>query len=164
MVQLTAIALLVASLGTFVQCKYMGKRDPEREYYTLNIPQDGLESAQHIAHQLNVRFEGSIGELESWYMVSSPKSTKREEDVILSSFHHYKSLNLNKREESAWQKVQSIDKQILKRRTKRGPIPQQDDFAEVQKTLSLNDPWFEKQWHLVSLPPFFQRMHINKQI
>lgn len=152
MVQLTAIALLVASFGTFVQGKYMGKRDPEREYYTLNIPQDGPESAQHIAHQLNARYEGSIGELDSWYMLSSPKSKKREsEDVILSEFNRYRNLDLTKRQESPWHKVQSIDKQVLKKRTKRGPIPPQDLFTKVQKSLGLNDPWFERQWHLVNI-------------
>ncbi len=32
---LTTIALLVASLG--VQAKYLGKRETDRDYYTLNI-------------------------------------------------------------------------------------------------------------------------------
>lgn len=164
MVQLATIAILLASVGTFVQCKYMGKRDPEREYYTLNIPKDGFESAKHIAQELNVRFEGGIGELDNWFMVSSPKTTKRDEDLILSNFHHYKSLGLNKRQDSPWQKVQSIDKQVLKRRTKRGPIPPTNDVADVQKTLNMTDPWLEKQWHLVSINfscPLFFYMHIN---
>ncbi|KAI8079316.1 peptidase S8/S53 domain-containing protein [Thamnidium elegans] len=152
MVQLTTIALLVATFGTFVQGKYMGKRDPNREYYTLKIPQeDGAKSAQHIAHELNARFEGSIGELDSWYMLSSPKSKKRQqEDAILSQFYRHKNLALNKREESPWHKVESIDKQVLKKRVKRGPIPPQDLFTDAQKSLGMGDPWFEKQWHLIN--------------
>lgn len=153
MVQLTAIALLVASACTFVQGHYMGKKDPERDYYTLKIPQDGLASAHHVAQALNVRFEGPIGELDSWYMVSSPKSKKRqEEDAILSSFHRFKNSHITKRS-SPWQNVQSIDKQVLKRRTKRGPIPPpEEEFVQIQRTLNMNDPWLEKQWHLVRCP------------
>ncbi|KAG2200660.1 hypothetical protein INT47_005816 [Mucor saturninus] len=149
MVQLTAIAVLVASACTFVQGHYMGKRDPARDYYTLKAPNDGLASAQLVARELNVRFEGPIGELDAWYMVSSPKTNKRDaEDPILSKFQYYKT-TLRKRDSSHWQNVESIDKQVLKRRTKRGPIPQ-PPLAEVQKTLNMNDPWLEKQWHLIN--------------
>lgn len=154
MVQLTAIAVLVASACTFVHGHYMGKRDPTRDYYTLKAPSDGLASAQLVARELNVRFEGPIGELDAWYMVSSPKTNKRDaEDPILSKFQYYKN-SFRKRDSSHWQNVESIDKQVLKKRTKRGPIPP-PPLEEVQKTLNMNDPWLEKQWHLVSLVFFF---------
>ncbi|CAO3653385.1 unnamed protein product [Mucor hiemalis] len=152
---LTAIALLVASLT--VQAKYMGKRDPDRDYYTLNIPtKDGLETAHHVARSLNVRLEGVVGELDNWYMVSSPKPLlgKRglTEDKVLSDFQHFKSLHLNKRDGSSshWQNVQSIDKQVLKKRTKRGPIPVNEEMKDAQKTLGIADPWFDQQWHLIN--------------
>lgn len=175
---LRSIALLVACIGTFVHAepstnkRYMGKRDPNRDYYTLNIPTEeaesqlsGFKSAQYIAHQLGVRLEGNVGELKNWYMVSSEKSTlgKRglEQDRVLSTFARYKSTShLNKRDGDGhqhWQKVNSIDKQVAKRRTKRGPIPREpvfnvnDEMADAQKTLSIADPWFNQQWHLVSL-------------
>lgn len=153
---LTTITLLVASLC--VQAKYLGKREVDRDYYTLNIPNDGLESAQHIARSLNVRLEGPIGELDDWYMVSSPKPAiekRAEEDQVLSDFHYFKSLHLNKRDGNHWQKAQSIDKQVLKKRTKRGPIPRAPgvnaQVADAQRSLGIADPWFNQQWHLVSL-------------
>ena len=147
------VALLVYSLG--VQANYIGKRDPERDYYTLNIPGDDSTTAHHVARSLNVRLEGVVGELKDWYMVSSPKPLyqKREtEDRVLAAFQHYKTLGLSKRD-GHWEKVQSIDKQVLRKRTKRGPIPEDVAKAQIkdaQQTLKIADPWFDQQWHLVN--------------
>lgn len=157
---LTAVALFV----TFTQIqaqRYMGKRDLNRDYYTLNIPntEDGIESAKHIAQQLQVRFEGSVGELDSWFMVSSPQSLKRD-DPVLANFDKLKYLSLLKRDATSqhWKNVKLIEKQALKRRIKRGPIPTNKQLIDAQKTLNIKDPWFPQQWHLVIF--FFKEMSL----
>ncbi|CEP17954.1 hypothetical protein [Parasitella parasitica] len=151
-----AAAAVVALLATLTQAqaqKYMGKRDLNRDYYTLNIPdtEGGLESAKHIAQKLQVRFEGVVGELDSWFMVSSPQSFKRD-DPVLANFDKLKHLSLAKRDATShhWHKVKAIEKQALKRRSKRGPIPADKQLVDAQKTLSIADPWFPQQWHLIN--------------
>ncbi|KAI7897501.1 peptidase S8/S53 domain-containing protein [Cokeromyces recurvatus] len=147
---LRAIAMVIASVVTLTEAqRYMGKREAERDYYTINIPSnDGYESIKYIANQLGVRYEGYIGELDSWFMVSVPKPrlNKRDDD-ILAKFERLKTQSLMKRD-IHWQKVKSINKQVLKRRTKRGPIP--NEFMNVQKLLNITDPLFDKQWHLIN--------------
>jgi kexin len=152
------IALVLASTLAEAQ-RYMGKREADRDYYTLNIPEGDKISAQAIAQQLGVRFEGNVGELDTWYMLSSAQQQRlqkrdEEEDRILKQFHHMKSLGLQKRD-GHWQKAKSMEKQVLKKRFKRGPIPRApvpkpaDILADAQKELKMEDPWFPKQWHLV---------------
>ncbi|CEG80867.1 Putative Proprotein convertase PC7 (Fragment) [Rhizopus microsporus] len=140
--------------------KYIGKREPNREYYTLHVPQGESEAAEQIAQQLDVRFEGQVGELDTYYMVSAPREAiqKRDgQDGIVTKFHQYKqyyeSLSLSKRQEQAWAKVQSIDKQIPKRRVKRGPLPiltPKERVVDAQVSLGIKDPLFDKQWHLIN--------------
>jgi kexin len=150
------IALVLASTLAEAQ-RYMGKREADRDYYTLNIPEGDKTSAQAIAQQLGVRFEGNVGELDTWYMLSSAQQFQKRDgqDNILKQFHHLKSLGLQKRD-GHWHKAKSLEKQVLKRRTKRGPIPRapvpkpKDLVADAQKVLKIEDPWFTKQWHLVS--------------
>jgi kexin len=158
---LTTIALIVASFGTFVAnaqadtLRYMGKRDSTRDYYTLHVPDKSFDAAQHVARQLEVRYEGSIGELDTWYMISSPKPVieKRNiNDAILEAFERFKTSKKRDENYIHFQKVQGIDKQVLKRRTKkRAPVFEVDILADAQKTLNINDPWFNQQWHLVKV-------------
>ncbi|KAI9487401.1 MAG: peptidase S8/S53 domain-containing protein [Benjaminiella poitrasii] len=129
----------------------MGKREVDRNYYTINIPDDGPTTAEYIANQLGVRYEGKIGELDAWFMVSSPKPRmEKRNDEVLENFNRLKDRSLSKRDAVYWQKVTSIEKQILKRRTKRGPIIP-DKLTDTQKSLNITDPLFPKQWHLINL-------------
>lgn len=154
-----AIGIVIASTLANAE-RYMGKRDADRDYYTLNIPEGDRASAQAIAEQLGVRFEGNVGELDTWYMLSSTQQQqhvqkRNEEDRILKQFHHMKSRGLMKRD-GYWHKAKSLEKQVLKRRVKRGPIPRapvpkpEDVLTATQKELDMQDPWLSRQWHLVS--------------
>lgn len=153
---LTELITFITSLAV-VQARYLGKRESNRDYYTLHLPQGELEAVQQIAQQLGVRLEGQVGELDTYYMVSSLKSPfqkRDEEDRVLTDFDKYKRLSASKwkRDEQVWTKVQSIEKQIPKRRVKRGPIPPltpKEIAIETRKALNIKDPLFDKQWHLV---------------
>lgn len=144
-------ALALAWLACAVHCQYMGKREPNRSYYTLNVPEgkSGQDAAKHVARSLGVRFEGQVGQLETYYMVSAPDSLKRDEDPVVSQFHSFKKLA--KRHDDVWHRVSRLDKQIAKKRVKRGPIPMDPKSAllDAQKALGINDPEFPTQWHLV---------------
>ncbi|ORZ11236.1 peptidase S8/S53 domain-containing protein [Absidia repens] len=129
------------------------KRDPSRQYYTLHFPQGHLDDAthhhaKHIARSLETRYEGPVGELKTWFVVSSPmtavmkRSTTTKDDDPISDI---------------WSKVQRIDKQVLKKRSKRAVIPRAPVldsgklvFEDAQKSLGIKDPGFTEQWHLVN--------------
>ncbi|KAG1055917.1 hypothetical protein G6F43_002155 [Rhizopus delemar] len=154
---LTELITFITSLAV-VQARYLGKRESNRDYYTLHLPQGELEAVQQIAQQLGVRLEGQVGELDTYYMVSSLKSPfqkRDEEDRVLTDFDKYKRLSASKwkRDEQVWTKVQSIEKQIPKRRVKRGPIPPltpKEIVIETREELNIKDPLFDKQWHLIN--------------
>lgn len=147
---LTKIAVLIATLSSFSTAAYTGKRELNRDYYTLNIPSQ--ESAVYIANKLGVRYEGNVGELENWHMLSAATSQKRQEqDRVLSDFEYFKSQSIYKRDESHWQQAKELNKQVLKQRTKRAPVPVAELFEKTQKELDIKDPWFSQQWHLVRI-------------
>lgn len=150
--KLIKIITLFASLS-LIQAKYIGKREADRDYYTLHVPQGESAVAIQMAQQLGVRFEGQVGELSTYYMVSSPKKIlqKRDEDPVIAKYNQLLSSNW-KRDEQPWAKVKSIEKQIPKRRVKRGPIPiltPKERVVDAQQSLGIQDPLFNKQWHLV---------------
>ncbi|KAI9272524.1 peptidase S8/S53 domain-containing protein [Sporodiniella umbellata] len=133
-----------------------GKRELQREYYTIHVPQGEWKVAEHVAHQLQVRLEGKVGELDSYFMISVPKENLENRDGldrVLNGFEHYKSLSSHKRDDSNWSKVTAIEKQIPKRRVKRGPIPvnaAHEVYLDIRESLDLKDPLFDKQWHLIN--------------
>ncbi|KAG1415661.1 hypothetical protein G6F58_006378 [Rhizopus delemar] len=150
---LIKIITLFASLS-LIQAKYIGKREADRDYYTLHVPQGESAVAIQMAQQLGVRFEGQVGELSTYYMVSSPKKIlqKRDEDPVIAKYNQLLSSNW-KRDEQPWAKVKSIEKQIPKRRVKRGPIPiltPKERVVDAQQSLGIQDPLFNKQWHLIN--------------
>ncbi|KAI8328486.1 peptidase S8/S53 domain-containing protein [Chlamydoabsidia padenii] len=152
------------------------KRDPSRQYYTLHFPQghsedDTQQHAQQIASSLGTRYEGPVGELKTYFVVSSfsPTITERsvytsssdQVDPVLASFEHQKKNHvLSKRDPAksvAWSKVQRIDKQILKRRSKRAVIPRAPILnsgklvlEDAKTSLGIKDPGFTDQWHLIN--------------
>lgn len=135
-----------------VQAKYIGKRSPERDYYILHVPRGKRAAAEQMAQQLHVRFEGEVGELSTYYMVSSPKivNQKRdEEDRVIAAFERL--LNSRKRDGQLWTDIKSIEKQIPRKRVKRGPIFTPNEIiTDAQKSLGIEDPLFNKQWHLIN--------------
>ncbi|RCH78433.1 pheromone processing endoprotease, partial [Rhizopus stolonifer] len=144
---LATIALWL-TISSFTQAQtYMGRRDLDRDYYTLHI--DNKESAKHIAQQLGVRYEGNVGELDAWHMFSTLKTKRDAEDTVLVEFERQKTA-LDKRDDMHWKHAHSLTKQVLKKREKRGPIPVDQVFADAQASLKIKDPWFTKQWHLIN--------------
>lgn len=136
------------------------KRDYDnRYYYTLHtVEANAAESAKQVARDLGATFEGQVGELDNYYMISIPKT---QQDSIV---HHFK-----KREYSL---VDQIQPQVpTKRLYKRAPpppvientdeeyklnggIPSLDDangFQSIKNILDIKDPGFDNQWHLVKL-------------
>ncbi|OAD77937.1 hypothetical protein PHYBLDRAFT_108764, partial [Phycomyces blakesleeanus NRRL 1555(-)] len=148
------------------------KRDPLRHYYALHFPQEHPHTtthAQSIANSLGVRYEGPVGELQTYFLVSAPITSnlsKRDtnDPTVEAFWAHKQKRSLMARDEirsSAWDAVKSIDKQVLKRLHKRGPIPGWDKrapvklkgpeiLADAQKSLHITDPGFPQQWHLVN--------------
>lgn len=152
---LTKIALLIFALSSLSAAAYTGKRKLDRDYYAINIPSQ--ESAVYIANKLGVRYEGIVGELDNWHMLSTPNTLEKrqEHDRVLSDFEYFKSQSIYKRDEDQhhWLQVKQLDKQVLKKRTRRAPVPPVVNatrlLQDTQKELHIKDPLFPKQWHLV---------------
>ncbi|KAI8967014.1 peptidase S8/S53 domain-containing protein [Mycotypha africana] len=131
--------------------------------------------AEHIIQRLGGRFEGRIGELDHWFMMSTPQQQQsnnpmekraslmeeeeeeeEEEDFIVKQFKTLKRRSLRKRgdedDSRFWKEANRLDKQILKKRIKRLPIiPANETLKDAQTALKIKDPWFPKQWHLINL-------------
>ncbi|KAI7862118.1 peptidase S8/S53 domain-containing protein [Spinellus fusiger] len=161
-----ALWLAVVLITSDVAMTQPVKRDLSRHYYTLHFPQgnamDASAHARSIAQSLHVRYEGPVGELKTYYLVSSPLSTKRDDqDDVLAAFEEHKKQGLVRRETS-WSMVNTIERQVFRRRIKRGPLPR--EYLErapvklqgaaalklAQNTLGIHDPGFPMQWHLVN--------------
>jgi kexin len=152
-ISLTKIALLISALSCVSSKTYTGKRQVDREYYAVNIP--SAEEAKYIANKLQVRFEGQVGELDHWFMLSRKQNKIEKRDSVMADFEYYKSQAIQKRDTtSPWHSVNRFDKQVLKQRTKRAPIltalNSTQILEETQKELHIKDPLFPKQWHLVT--------------
>lgn len=51
-------------------------REPQsRHYYTLYIPSGNAAAAQEVAHRLDARYEGPVGELQQYHEISTSKAT-----------------------------------------------------------------------------------------
>ncbi|ORZ18774.1 peptidase S8/S53 domain-containing protein [Absidia repens] len=67
---ITLISLL--STSSVIGSLYI--REPHsRLYYTLYIPNGNSDAAKSVAHQLDARYEGPIGELHQYHEISTPK-------------------------------------------------------------------------------------------
>ncbi|KAF7726576.1 pheromone processing endoprotease [Apophysomyces ossiformis] len=148
-------------LATTISATNIIKRDPNRHYYTLHFPRGHLddstaEAASVIAETLGARYEGTVGELKTYFMISTSadRVEPRGEDAMLTAFEEHKQRNLAKRDVT-WSKVGRMEKQVLRQRVKRAPVPRPQDgklvLKDVQKALYIEDPGFAKQWHLVYL-------------
>lgn len=171
----SATLVLVAS---FLAVSCLGasqpvKRSPDRRYYTLHIPTSEAHLAIQAADALGVQYEGPVGELTTYYLVSTmdhERLYKRDQpvhDPILEAFHAHKERRwLEKRDNNDWwDRVHAMDAQVPRQRVKRAVLPEQHHvkreppFVEInqgkltledaQETLGIQDPGFPRQWHLV---------------
>jgi kexin len=76
-------------------------------------------------------------------------------DPVLASFEQQKkstNSKVDKRLVQPWSMVQRIDKQVLRRRSRRAVLPPTSGklaLEAAQSSLGIQDPGFMKQWHLV---------------
>ncbi|KAI9497583.1 peptidase S8/S53 domain-containing protein [Zychaea mexicana] len=173
--------LWLAIATTVVGASNIVRRSQDRDYYTLHVPQvdhdASHEAAHHVARSLGAQFEGMVGELESYYMISVPKSNlhKRsiyDEDPIVAAFQARKQLSKRDEDQRHWDRVQRIDPQVPRRRSKRAALPREPPFTEItqgqailedaQRVLDIKDPGFSRQWHLVNQEIFGNDINVTE--
>ncbi|KAI7849032.1 peptidase S8/S53 domain-containing protein [Circinella umbellata] len=156
------------------------KRLPDRHYYTLHVPEvdhDTHIAAQHVATSLGGQFEGMVGELKTYYMMSVPKSSlnKRSQgddtDPIVTAFQARKRFDKRDENQRLWDRVQRLDSQVPRQRTKRAALPREPPFTEIskgqaimedaQRVLDIKDPGFPRQWHLVNQEVFGNDINVT---
>jgi hypothetical protein len=67
--------LLVVLLASLVTGSLYSREPQSRHYYTLYIPNGNAAAAQEVAHQLDARYEGPVGELQQYHEISTSKAT-----------------------------------------------------------------------------------------
>ncbi|KAK9240832.1 peptidase S8/S53 domain-containing protein [Lipomyces kononenkoae] len=134
-------------------------RDYEsRDYYAVEIdwnPDDLVNSGcdlscqiDEFAREMGLRFEEPLGSLQSHYLFSVPRF------VINGDIDDRVAVKLRKRSDGA-HPVRYFEKMKKKKLYKRAIPDQPTDspllpLKEVEKTLGIEDPEFEKQWHLMN--------------
>ncbi|KAI8140961.1 peptidase S8/S53 domain-containing protein [Fennellomyces sp. T-0311] len=160
--KLLVILLLGWAFAAFHSVDAIVKRLPDRRYYALHVPHADPQAAEHVARSLGARYEGKVGELDSYYLMSVHndelhKRSTTDEDPIVAEFHERKRWS---KRDGIWDRVNRIDVQVPRQRTKRAIIPREPPFTEItkgqaimedaQRELAIKDPGFPKQWHLVN--------------
>ncbi|KAI9261412.1 peptidase S8/S53 domain-containing protein [Phascolomyces articulosus] len=125
-------------------------------------------AAQHVARSLGGQYEGMVGELKSYFMMSIPKNNlnkrnlnNNNDDPVVAAFQARKQFNKRDDEnQRLWDRVHRLDPQIPRQRTKRAALPREPPFTEIsqgqaimedaQRVLEIQDPGFPRQWHLVN--------------
>ncbi|KAI9322267.1 peptidase S8/S53 domain-containing protein [Dichotomocladium elegans] len=178
--------LLALALGSVIDAAQPIKRSPDRRYYTLYIPSSKESIAIQVADALGVRLEGTVGELTTYYMVSTPgdaylhKRGLDETDPVVATFNARKQHRLAKRDDNSseafWDHVHRLDPQVPKKRVKRSvlpehlskreppfvePNPAKLTFEDAQETLGIHDPGFLNQWHLVNQENFGNDINVT---
>lgn len=163
-ISLTALALALLQCSSVVSASHIARRDYDsREYYAVELGR-GTDPAE-AAQQLQLEYEGPLGEIPGHYIFAGPKS---DQDVV----ENYKR---RRRRRSAGESgdgdgdidIVSSAKQYKKKLHKRVPPPRiqshkardlftTSDFPDgpkimknIAETLEIHDPLFPKQWHLV---------------
>ena len=167
---LSCILVLLALLFATSQTAQPTKRDYNNKYYyAIEVLDDSFVTPQEIASLLDIEWEGQIGELVDHHLFSSfkqinefPSKRSVEYDRVLDRFNTLKqkrsyALNgLSRRDQSVIDSIVAIDKQVLRKRHKRWPIPppvpkpSEDEKTEFS-LLGIEDPGFVNQWHLVCM-------------
>ncbi|KAI8072902.1 peptidase S8/S53 domain-containing protein [Gongronella butleri] len=89
-------------------------RDPTRSYYTVHVPEGDTAAAQALARRLQARYEGPIGELNTYYELSAPKG----HDLSAT----YRRLRMKR--DASLLNVASVRPQVRRRKLhKRAPPP-----------------------------------------
>ncbi|RHZ45254.1 hypothetical protein Glove_682g55 [Diversispora epigaea] len=146
-------------------------------YYAIELKDDSLTTLDDVAKLLDINHEGQIGALENHHLFSSEKeltdlltsrstdSTESEDsnDRVLVEYEKLKSKrhtspsSLEKRSVNTIDNIVSVEKQKLRKRYKRVPIPTKKSINSRKESSNysllvsnITDPGFQYQWHLVN--------------
>ncbi|ORX91020.1 hypothetical protein K493DRAFT_229099 [Basidiobolus meristosporus CBS 931.73] len=147
------IALFFACVSTTLGWNLVRQNHREHHYYAIHSA-----APSEIARLLDLTHHGQIGELENYHLFSCPK-TGEHEDPVGQQVEQLQKLQfggqLEKRALSALASISSLEKQIPRLRSKRGPIPPPpppngatSGNITSSNNSPLEDPMFQKQWFL----------------
>lgn len=159
-----------------------------RDYYTL-YTLHGQDAVKQVAHSLNARYEGQVGELSQYHLISVPKPLKRSSiDTVIAQFQHHKQLA---KRDDHWAQVQDIQLQVPARRLyKRAPVEQpvventeeeyrlngggpsvelpllseEGGYDKIKELLGVFDPGFDQQWHIVKYMFPIKKIYTDRYI
>lgn len=139
------------------------------DYYVLELNPLAGASLAEAAAELGLEVVERLGDLNNLWVARTLKSNSDTDRVLdnLQTLHRRASSPLHSRSEHSHQarriasSVKYLERQELRQRVKRGPIPtpQDDDpsnedkpsaAAVVAERLGIEDPMFSQQWHLVN--------------
>jgi len=157
----TAFLLLQTVLGAFPAKRFYDTHN----YYAIEHDSN-LASLDDVLRALGLELVEQAGELKNHWLVRTLKkqhnSRGENEDLVIEAFRQLQaraSTLLSVRSEDAdytrriAASVKYLSKQELRQRVKRAPPKLPDDYALSRKTASrfgIQDPLFERQWHLVN--------------
>lgn len=161
--------LVVALLVHSVLAARPAKRHYDTHaYYVIEHDPSANASLDEVARALGVEVVEQAGELRNHYLVRTELpslSARTEEDRVLRAFDAIRSRaenSVHARDEDDLSKrvassVKYLSRQTLRQRAKRAPPPiRPGDHADapsaddVARSLSIVDPEFRRQWHLVN--------------
>nr|CAG8554312.1 7503_t:CDS:2 [Entrophospora candida] len=156
--------LLLATTTAESNLQQIRKRDyDKRFYYAIEVENDSIVTPKVLENLLDVKHEGIIGELDNYHLFSSAK-----EDVVIGvddTSNKLKEIRkrsmesssmINKRSLEVVDGILTVDKQILRKRHKRVPLPPKNnnldelDPEDIGISLGISDPGFKYQWHLIN--------------
>ncbi|KAI9313429.1 peptidase S8/S53 domain-containing protein [Dichotomocladium elegans] len=135
----------------------------------MHVPSSSERAAKWVAHELGARYEGQVGELPTYYLVSVPAGgdgfAKRrdtdENDLLMAAFKsqkqkHHASMSRRDSGHVYWDLVLRIERLAARKRVKRVlPLTLRGAdgtilLNDTENMLGIRDPGFDKQWHLVN--------------
>ncbi|GAB5593615.1 pheromone processing endoprotease [Umbelopsis nana] len=158
MVRLSVLALLAVGFQLGSAARPVPRNYAERLYYTLHSPSGDSDAAEHTAQLLNARFEGKVGELNNYFLISvdrpslSARSDLDEYAHTLAAFEALQNQSLDKRSSSSIRAISKIESQAPRRRlVKRAPIesleerqdpPVNENLKEEEKANAKKITWW----------------------
>lgn len=166
---LSLVFALFAYDALFVTARPQKRTYNTHDYYVLEHNPLAGASLAEAATELGLEVVERLGDLQNLWVVRTLKSNSESDRVLdnLQTLHQRASSPLHSRSEHSHQarriasSVKYLERQELRQRAKRGPIPtpQDDDSSDeskpsaadvVAERLGIEDPMFPQQWHLVN--------------
>jgi kexin len=150
---LSQILLLLASSTLLEASSRPARRSYNtHDYYVIHL--ENGTTPEESAAALNAEFVEPVGELDDYYLIRVKKRTvspfdrrslEGSSDPVVASLE-----DLRRRDDPMSQSIRALLPQTLRQRVKRAPIPSFPELTEVESSLSINDPLFPSQWHIVN--------------